>query len=158
DTIVPRAGDMYATRHNPFVYFHSIIDSPACTANVIDLMNLDADLQSVETTPNFSFITPNTCHDGHDEPCVDGPPGGLVSADQFLSQVAPKILDSPAFKADGLLIITVDEGELTNTAACCKTPPAPNTEKPGISGPGGGRIGTLLVSPRVRANTIDSTP
>ena len=23
-------GDQYATRHNPFMYFHSIIDSPNC--------------------------------------------------------------------------------------------------------------------------------
>ena len=25
-------GDQYAARHNPFVYFHSIIDSPVATA------------------------------------------------------------------------------------------------------------------------------
>jgi hypothetical protein len=149
---------MYATRHNPFVYFHSIIDSPACASNVVDLESLDADLASIETTPNFAFITPNVCHDGHDKPCADGQPGGLVSADQFLSGLVPKILDSPAYQADGLLVITVDEAQITNTAACCDTPPAPNTEKPGLSGPGGGRVGTLLVSPRVRSHTIDSTP
>jgi len=158
DTIVPREGDMYATRHNPFVYFHSIIDSPVCASNVVDLISLDTDLASAATTPDFSFITPNTCHDGHDKPCVDGEPGGLVSADRFLAEEVPKILDSPAFKADGLLIITLDEADLTSTTACCHTPPAPNTEKPGLSGPGGGRIGTLLISPRVRAGTIDSTP
>ncbi len=28
-TAVP-LGDQYATRHNPFMYFHSIIDSPDC--------------------------------------------------------------------------------------------------------------------------------
>jgi phosphatidylinositol-3-phosphatase len=27
-------GDQYATRHNPFVYFHSIIDSPDCASLV----------------------------------------------------------------------------------------------------------------------------
>lgn len=157
-TIVPQINDMYATRHNPFVYFHSIIDSPICASNVVDLVSLDVDLESVATTPNFSFITPNVCHDGHDKPCVNGEPGGLVSADRFLAQEVPKILASPAYKADGMLIITVDEAEISNSAACCNTPPSPNAEKPGLSGPGGGRIGTLLVSPRVRANTIDSTP
>ena len=30
-------GDQYATRHNPFVYFHSIINSPDCNANVVNL-------------------------------------------------------------------------------------------------------------------------
>ena len=31
------AGDAYATRHDPFMYFHSIIDSPSCNANVVNL-------------------------------------------------------------------------------------------------------------------------
>ncbi len=30
-------GDAYATRHNPFMYFHSIIDSPSCAAHVVNL-------------------------------------------------------------------------------------------------------------------------
>ena len=35
------ATDQYATRHNPFVYFHSIIDNTAeCAANVVPLGNL----------------------------------------------------------------------------------------------------------------------
>ena len=34
DTVVATAAGTYATRHNPFVYFHSIIDSPSCEQNV----------------------------------------------------------------------------------------------------------------------------
>jgi hypothetical protein len=62
------ASDEYATRHNPFAYFHSTIDDLAnCDAHVVSLQtNLATDLQSVATTPNFSFITPNLCDDGHD--------------------------------------------------------------------------------------------
>ena len=60
------AGDQYAGRHDPFIYFHSIIDSPDCDTNVVNLSQLDADLASVKTTPNFVFITPNLCDDGHD--------------------------------------------------------------------------------------------
>jgi hypothetical protein len=56
----------YATRHNPFVYFHSIIDHPTCMENVVPLSQLDDDLKSVTKTPNLAFITPNLCHDGHD--------------------------------------------------------------------------------------------
>lgn len=112
------AGDQYAARHDPFVYFHSLIDTPACAANVIPLAALAQDLGSARTTPNFSFITPNLCNDGHDgdgtgEPgkgCADGRPGGLTSSDAFLRTWVPKILDSPAYKQDGLLIITFDEG------------------------------------------------
>ena len=37
---LPTKTDMYATRHDPFVYFHSIIDTPACTTNVVGLAPL----------------------------------------------------------------------------------------------------------------------
>ena len=159
ETIGPKPGDMYATRHNPFVYFHSIIDAPAaCAKNVVDFDRLPPDLRSVATTPNFSFITPNVCHDGHDAPCVDGEPGGLVSADRFLTDVVPKILASPAYKADGMLVITLDEATITNSAACCNTPVSPNVDKPGLGGPGGGRIGTLLISAQVKPGTSVATP
>jgi phosphatidylinositol-3-phosphatase len=102
------SGDQYAARHNPFVYFHSIIDSPDCATNVVALDKLEADIASVTTTPNFVFITPNLCNDGHDgdgtgrpgKGCVNGDPGGLTSADKFLQTWVPKILASPAFKKD----------------------------------------------------------
>jgi hypothetical protein len=37
---------------------------------------------------------------------VDGSPGGLAAADAFLKQWVPRILSSPAYKADGALLIT----------------------------------------------------
>ena len=77
-------GDQYATRHDPFMYFHSIIDSPLCGQNVVNLNNLTNDLQSISTTANFNLITPNLCDDGHDAPCANGQPGGLTSANTFL--------------------------------------------------------------------------
>lgn len=158
-TIAPKPGDMYATRHNPFVYFHSILDSPACVENVVDFTHLATDLKSAATTPNLVFITPNVCNDGHDGPCVDGEPGGLTTADRWLSGEVPKILASPAYKADGMLVITFDEAVIGGDAtACCHTPPSPNVAQPGLSGPGGGRIGTLVLSSRTKAGTTDSTP
>ncbi|HEX8054321.1 MAG TPA: alkaline phosphatase family protein, partial [Thermoleophilaceae bacterium] len=76
-----RVGDQYAVRHNPYMYFHSIIDDQAkCDARVVPLDRLPAALASESATPNYTFITPNLCHDGHDEPCVDGQPGGMASA------------------------------------------------------------------------------
>ena len=73
------ADHMYAVRHNPFMYFHSIIDRPAyCAAHVKPLSTLFGDLASTSTTPNLSYITPDLCSDGHDAPCADGRPGGLV--------------------------------------------------------------------------------
>ena len=59
-TQAAEATDQYAARHNPFVYFHSIIDFPTCQANDVDLSRLAPDLQSESTTPNYAFITPTS--------------------------------------------------------------------------------------------------
>ncbi|SDI59374.1 alkaline phosphatase family protein [Paraburkholderia phenazinium] len=132
-------GDQYATRHDPFMYFHSIIDSPGCGQNVVNLTKLTTDLQSVATTANFNLITPNLCDDGHDSPCVNGQPGGLTSANTFLQKWVPIITSSPAFQQDGLLIINFDESSyatVTQSASgedltfagtsCCSQQPGPN--------------------------------
>jgi phospholipase C len=160
-----RNGDQYAARHNPFVYFHSIIDDqPRCDANDVGLDRLQGDLRSEATTPNYSFITPNLCNDGHDAPCVDGRPGGLKSADEFLKLWVPRILASPAYQAGGMLIVTFDEAEATgedsDASSCCEQPAGPNTPNPGgpVVGSGGGKIGAVVLSPWVRAGSINSTP
>ncbi|MEY2566901.1 MAG: phosphatidylinositol-3-phosphatase [Actinomycetota bacterium] len=158
-TLVARQGDMYATRHNPFMYFHSIIDDPAsCAENVVGYDALTTDLASESTTPNLAYITPNLCHDGHDTPCVDGQPGGLVSSDKMLSEIVPAILASPAFKKDGMLIVTFDEAEGDDSTACCDTPPSPNAPMPGRNGPGGGRVGAVVVAATVEAGSENDTP
>ena len=145
--------DQYATKHNPFVYFHSIIDKRKyCDSRVVNLDHLTADLAKTDSTANFVYITPNLCHDGHDAPCKNGEPGGLISADAFLRTWVPRILDAPAFKKDGLLIITFDEGN--DGKACCNEKPLPGGPQPGGQiGPGGGQIGAVLLSPFIAPGT-----
>ncbi|MGZ4635289.1 alkaline phosphatase family protein [Oryzihumus sp.] len=159
DTQKAKVGDQYATRHNPFMYFHSVIDSPSCADHVVDLSALTSDLGSASTTPNLSYITPNLCDDGHDSPCVDGRPGGLASADEWLKTWVPRITSSPAFQADGMLVITFDEsdGPQSDATACCGEGPGPNAALPGITGMGGGKVGALVLSPFVKAGTVSST-
>jgi hypothetical protein len=175
------AGDGYATRHNPFVYFHSIIDdSTLCDTHVVPLgatsgslpagapsgvTGLAADLKSVSTTPNFSFITPNLCSDGHDAPCVNQPgsTSGPTNVDTFLKTWVPMITGSPAFKKDGLLEITFDEADVdggnpANATACCNEIPGPAAANPGIAGPGGGRTGAVLLSPFIKGGTRTTVP
>ncbi len=160
DTQQAEVGDQYATRHNPFVYFRGIIGSPVCAKRVVDLSVLPTDLKSRGTTPNLSYITPNLCDDGHDKPCVDGRPGGLVTADHWLQTWVPRILASPAFQRNGLLVITFDEsdGPGSDSSACCGEGPGPNTPLPGITGLGGGRVGALLLSPYIAPDSYNSTP
>ena len=179
-TASAEAADGYTTRHNPFMYFHSIIDNTSeCNQNVVPLgdtsgnmpagtpggvTGLATDLQSTATTPNFSFITPNLCDDGHDYPCVNttgaGVGGGSSAGDinQWLNTWVPIITSSPAFQQDGLLEITTDEGEqpsLDSTSCCGETPgPAADGGKNGITGPGGGKVGAVLISPFIKAGTV----
>ena|SRR5665213_796702 len=150
--------DQYAVKHNPFVYFHTIIDDQArCDAHVVNLDVLKKDLRSEASTPNYSFITPNLCNDGHDSPCVDHAPGGLVSANAFLQRWVPVITGSAAFKKDGLLIVTFDEsdgrGPDGSSACCAEQGLAGARSPPGMQGPGGGRIGAVLISPFIKPGT-----
>ncbi|QCB97374.1 phosphoesterase [Arthrobacter sp. PAMC25564] len=160
DTQKAKVGDQYAARHNPFVYFAGITGSPDCARNDVDLSALKTDLASAATTPNLSMITPDLCHDGHDTRCVDGQPGGLASADAWLKQWVPAITSSPAFKQDGVLVITFDEsdGPQSDATACCGEGPGPNSPQPGLTGPGGGRVGALVLSPFTKGGTWSTTP
>lgn len=86
----------YSLHHNPFAYYGG-----ACPANVVPMTELDTDLASA--TPSFSWITPNLCSDGHD--C------SAHQADDFLSDIVPKIQASRVWQQGGLLLITWDENE-----------------------------------------------
>ena len=156
-------GDQYASKHDPFVYFHTILDDPAdCAAHIVNLKELRTDLSRIATTPNYSFITPNLCHDGHDAHCADGKPGGLVAINGFLQKWVPAITRSPAFRKDGLLIITFDEsdGQAPDAFdACCNEKPLPtDPNRPGFNGPGGGRIGAVMLSPFIQPGTRSAMP
>jgi phosphatidylinositol-3-phosphatase len=152
------ATDQYATRHNPFMYFQSIIgDTELCDTHVV---NLEDDLpQDLANPANYSFITPNLCDDGHDSPCANGQPGGLTQANAFLETWVPQIINSKAFKQDGgLLIITFDEASTSDTTSCCGEIPGPSDPEPGITGPGGGDTGAVLISPFIKPGTVTQTP
>jgi phosphatidylinositol-3-phosphatase len=154
--------DQYANRHNPFIYFHSIIDNTAeCDANVVPLGavaigtpsvfnktplpdtftgHLAQDLSKMETTPRLAFITPNLCNDGHDATCAgfntEGTKtGGLVGADLWLKHWIPLILASQAYRTGQMLVvITFDESDpIADPTACCNEQPGPNWAFPGYS-------------------------
>ncbi len=153
------AADQYAARHEGFMYNESVIGNQAyCDAHVLSFQPLLSDLSKASTTPNFSWLSPNLCNDGHDAPCANGDPGGLINIDAFLSMWVPEIMHSPAYK-NGLIFITFDEG--TDSKACCgetsgKSPSHPNIAQPGMNGPGGGRVGAVLLSPFIKPGTVST--
>jgi len=173
-------GDFYATRHDPFMYFHSIIDSGVCQTNVVNMQNnLANDLASISTTANFNFITPNLCQDGHDNPCADGTTGGYPAINAFLTTYIPLILNSPAYKQDGLLIINFDESNYTASVSgstetitfpgnyCCNQlagpnePSYPETINAGsytlvYGNYGGDQTGAIVLSPFIKPGTVST--
>jgi hypothetical protein len=172
----PASSQSYATYRDPFVYFHSVIDERTfCDKHVVALgspsgvmpaaalkgeTGLATDLASVTKTPRFSFITPNLCNDGHDYPCVNQPSGAsaLADIDSFLETWVPKITSSQAYRENGLLEIVFDEASNSETEACCEEMPGPGSPSPGITGPGGGRVGAVLLSPFIKPATVSTTP
>lgn len=149
--------DQYATRHNPFVYFHSIINhTTLCDSHVVNLRLLPHDLSSAKNTPNYVFITPDLCSDGHDATCpAKKRPGGFAGIDQFLKLWVPRITSSSAFRTQrGLLMIVFDEAATNDSSACCGEIPGPNSPSPGITGPGGGDTGAVLLSPCIAPGTV----
>jgi hypothetical protein len=127
--------------------------APAGTTGLV------TDLQSAATTPNLSFITPNLCNDGHDYPCTNQttPDSSAVNdmAD-WLQTWIPIIEASPAYQQDGLILVTSDEGSLSDTAVCCGETQGPgaNPGGNGLSGPGGGKVGAVVISPFITAGQV----
>lgn len=105
DAPLPGAGTDYDTRHNPFIYFHSLLDLGDCASDDLTLSKLPAALSSQSKTPRFAFIAPGACEDAAQTSCPNGSPAGLAGEDAFLETWVPKILHSPAFEKNGALII-----------------------------------------------------
>jgi phosphatidylinositol-3-phosphatase len=144
-TAAPPLGG-YAPKLNPFVYFHSLLDLGDCSADDVPFTELEKDLKKASSTPNYSYISPNLCNAGISGQCAPGSPDGAAAADAFLATLVPKILASPAYKKDGLLIVTF--GQVNTAAPVDPAAPPPTTDPL--------KVGTLLVSPFVTAGATDA--
>jgi hypothetical protein len=136
------ASSQYVSKHNPLAWFDSLLPASMggeggndCAENLAPLFGpndqLYPDLQGSSTTPDFSYIVPNNCSNGHDAVCAGNNlsgmsafpkdntsstiptalnnTGGTYSESAFLSIVVPEIEASPAFKQNGLIVVDYDE-------------------------------------------------
>lgn len=120
----------YAAKHNPFVFFRDLTDnnnpnSSYCIAHNRPFAEFAGDLQR-NMVARYNFITPNLCNDMHD--C------GIPAGDRWLSQTLPLILSSRAYRDNGAIFITWDEGAH------------------GSDGP----IGMIVLSPLAKVNYANS--
>ncbi len=81
---LPGAETQYDTRHNPFIYFHSLLDLGGCANNDVTLDELPRDLGSLKRTPGYAFIAPGVCADAAIATCPDGKGVGVTREDAFL--------------------------------------------------------------------------
>jgi hypothetical protein len=101
----------YAVRHDPFVYFDDITgtndpNNAYGIAHIRPYTELAGDLTG-NTVARYNFITPNLCHDMHDD-C--GPLNDRVAqGDNWLAAEVPKIMASPAYQNNGAIFIVWDE-------------------------------------------------
>ena len=105
DAALPGAGAGYDTRHNPFIYFHSLLDLGDCQTDDQALTKLPAALRSESNTPEFTFVAPDICADAATTTCPGDAPVGLAAEDAFLKAWVPKIRASAAYKQNGALLI-----------------------------------------------------
>lgn len=123
---VGNAKPSYRQKHNPFIYYDNVRNDPTLCNNIVPFTQLAHDLQA-NTLPDFVWITPNMCNDMHD--CA------IEKGDTWLKEWVPQILASPAWRDDGVLFITFDEG--TGSDSCCTYAQ-------------GGQVYTLVISPLVQ--------
>ena len=88
---------LYARKHNPFISFTSISGNPARCANIKDFTSFDP------AAGDFELIVPDQSNDMHN--------GSTTQGDTFLSGFVPQILQSDAWRQDGVLFIVWDEAD-----------------------------------------------
>ena len=168
----PSPGSGYVTWRDPFVYFHSLIDSRTCAEDVVGVGKLASDLKTARETPSFAYVVPGRCHDGSPQPCAPGQPAGVPAADSFLRETVGEIERSAAYKQGGLIAITFDqapqEGQNADASGCCMSSEFPNiapsggesssaAATTGATPAGGGKVGLLLISKYVKPGSFNAT-
>jgi hypothetical protein len=101
----PHSGANYDTRHNPFIYYHSLLDLGGCASDDVSITQLSRDLLKASSTPAYSYIAPDGCADATSVSCPGGGAVGLPAEDAFLKQWVPRITASAAYKQGGALLI-----------------------------------------------------
>jgi hypothetical protein len=137
----------YAAAQNPFVHFHSLLDLGDCATNDVPLEQLPADLRKAEKTANYSYVAPTSCDSGAAGQCLPGSVEGAAAADAFLAKWVPQILASPAYREDGLLIVTFG----ATAPVVSETAPVPAPADDPL------HVGALLVSRFVPPGSSDAT-
>lgn len=154
---------LYVVKHDPFMLFNNVRNSPTRLNNIKPMDSLATDL-ATGTAPNFAFLAPDQCHDMHgvSPPSATaygmpwcGYPANFVTphatiraGDDYVKSLVTTIMSSKAWTPDSVIVLTWDENESSGlpstgptrgyagTEGCCASPP----------GDGGGRVPTIVIT------------
>src|SRR5215831_10404142 len=102
---------LYFRKHNPFVSFNNIRNTPARLARIVAAEALATDVAN-GTLPQFAWYTPNIQNDGHTPP-DDFEPGNPARRVDFIASFLEgflvPLLAKPAFAIGTLVVVTFDE-------------------------------------------------
>ena len=116
----------YAVKHNPWAYFSSTTSRDNCgrfdvPAGTPDDGALRDDIDAA-ALPTVGLLIPQICNDAHDCP--------LSTADDWLRQWLPVIMDGPDYRAGVLaVVVTFDEDDRTADNLILTTVIAPTVAK-----------------------------
>jgi hypothetical protein len=150
---------LYAQKHNPFVYFSRFVDDPARMGKVLPADGFSADLRG--GLAGFTWISPDQCHDMHGispasaaaigKPECGWPKSGLDHSvirlgDDYLRDTVGAIRASPAWRDDTAIVIVWDEDDFAGSAGVSGSAVGRN----GVS-LGGGRAALIVVTGKAAA-------
>ncbi len=119
---------LYVKRHNPFVYFTSVVSRPARLRRVVPYSEFIPDLRAGKL-PDFSLVIPDMCNGMHDCPVGRG--------DAWLKRFLRPVLGNPQLRG-GAVVVTFDEPNGQDTIET-------------------GRLATLVLGPMVRPGARSGT-
>ena len=139
---------LYASKHNPFLNFASVQNSPAELAKIVPDTQLFVDLLDGHV-PNFSYIVPDQCHDMHGTSACSSDAQIVQAGDQYVSEVVSAIQHSQVWdRGNNAIVVTWDENDFStdNPNGCCD----------GL--PGGGHVATIVITNHGSRHIQDNTP
>jgi hypothetical protein len=157
-------GELYASKHNPFVNFGRLRTAPDFPKHVVAMDQFYADLVA-DRSPAFSLIVPNQCDEMHG---LGEDVGGPVPADctktatvirrgdVVTGQIVDAIVNSPAWRSaqNTAIVITFDEDDHSteDVQGCC------GWDSKSPANFGGGVIPLVVMTNHGPRHVVDPTP
>ena len=125
DLALTQAQPGYDLEHNPFVFFHSLLDAGGCIENDLNLPKLTSALKSPTRTPRFTYVGADACADG--DPVLATPLSTGTSTTSSTSSTSTTATSSSTTTAAASAATVSTTASTTTTTDSVTTPAAATT-------------------------------